>query len=80
MTGHEPHGSAHPLCRSEGGRAPWRVEEDWHVLYLWHVEDGAVVIQGDDGDVTIPASALPAVAQGLLAQHVTNGRPDRRKT
>jgi hypothetical protein len=70
----EGHGAQHPLCSPDSARRPWRLGMN---LYLWNV-DGAVVIQGVDGDVTIPPNHLPALARGLLAMHVTNGRPDRR--
>lgn len=68
------HGAAHPLCTSRGGEQPWQLAPG---VFAWTL-DGDVVIQGDDGDVTIPAAQLPSLARGLLAQHVTNGRPDRK--
>lgn len=45
-------------------------------LWGWRLDDGSVVLQSDDGDVTVPAWALPRLAQGVLAVHVHNGRPD----
>lgn len=65
-----PNGARHPLCTSDAGNVPWEVSPG---LFAWTV-DGDVILQGDDGDVTIPRAALPALARGLLAAHVTNGR------
>lgn len=72
------HGSAHPLCASLNGERAWRVGEcaGPDSLWAWRMSDGDVVLQGDDGDVTIPADKLADVARALLAVHVHNGRPD----
>lgn len=68
------HGAAHPLPSFQSTGDAWELAPG---VFAWTI-DGDVVIQGDDGDVTIPAAQLPSLARGLLAQHVTNGRPDRR--
>jgi hypothetical protein len=71
------------------GTEPWRVHPQNPragapagrlALWGWRLEDGAVVLQSDDGDVTIPADCLTSVANGLLAVHVHNGRPEFRST
>lgn len=64
------HGSMHPLCTSRGGAEPWEFAPD---VFAWTV-DGNVVLQGEDGDVTIPRDRLALLARALLAAHVTNGR------
>jgi hypothetical protein len=78
----------HPLPHATGIE-PWRVHPQNPraggpigrlALWGWRLEDGAVVLQSDDGDVTIPAECLTSVANGLLAVHVHNGRPDTRAT
>ena len=75
----------HPLRFATGGQ-PWRVaplheHADMSTpvasLWAWRLgDDGSVVLQSDDGDVTIPADCLTSVANGLIAVHVLNGRPD----
>lgn len=75
----------HPLPHATGTE-PWRVQplnpraggpRPYAALWGWRLdEDGSVVLQSDDGDVTIPADCLTSVANGLLAVHVHNGRPD----
>jgi hypothetical protein len=74
----------HPIPHATGIE-PWRVQplnpkaggpREAHALWAWRLEDGAVVLQSDDGDVTIPADCLTSVANGLIAVHVHNGRPD----
>lgn len=76
--------SQHQLPHATGTE-PWRVHPtnpraggptDRTALWAWRLDDGAVVLQSDDGDVTIPADCLTSVANGLLAVHVHNGRPD----
>jgi hypothetical protein len=78
----------HPLPHATGTE-PWRVHPQNPraggptgrlALWGWRLEDGAVVLQSDDGDVTIPAECLTSVANALLAVHVHNGRPDTRAT
>jgi hypothetical protein len=71
------HGSQHPLATSTGGK-PWVVSDDPEhgELWAWRLQEGHVVLQGDDGDITIPAHKLALVARSLLAVHVHNGRPD----
>jgi hypothetical protein len=66
-----PSGTRHPIT-GDGAHA-WQLADG---LWAWRLSDGAIVLQGDDGDVTIPAAHLPALARGLLAAHVHNGRPD----
>lgn len=74
----------HPL-RFATGAQPWRVvplheHADLSTpvadLWAWRLEDGSVVLQSDDGDVNIPQDCLTSMANGLLAVHVHNGRPD----
>jgi len=75
----------HPLPHATGTQ-PWLVAPlnehrpevvEAAPLWGWRLdEDGSVVLQSDDGDVTIPADCLTSVANGLLAVHVHNGRPD----
>jgi hypothetical protein len=78
--------STHPLVYATGGM-PWPIgplsgDADPTIseaagIWAWRLDDdGSVVLQSDDGDVTIPADCLTSVANGLLAVHVHNGRPD----
>lgn len=77
--------SQHPLPQATGTE-PWRVQPQnprvggprpYGALWAWRLDaDGSVVLQSDDGDVTIPPDCLTSVANGLLAVHVHNGRPD----
>lgn len=76
----------HPLPHATGAE-PWRVQplnpkaggpREYGALWAWRLDDGAVVVQSDDGDVTIPPDCLTSVANGLLAAHVHNGRPEFR--
>lgn len=71
------------------GSEPWRVQplnpraggpREYGALWGWRLEDGSVVLQSDDGDVTIPQDCLTSVANGLLAVHVHNGRADVKAT
>lgn len=70
MTGHDDHGhgAVHPI--NGRGDPAWEFAPG---VFAWKL-DGDVVIQGDDGDVTIPATHLPLLARALLAAHVANGR------
>lgn len=65
-----PHGDRHPLCQSADGDQPWEIAPG---LFAWTL-NGDVALQGDDGDVTVPREQLAALATGLLAVHVHNGR------
>jgi hypothetical protein len=74
----------HPLPHATG-EEPWRVQplnpkaggpRPYDAVWGWRLEDGSVVLQSDDGDVTIPQDCLTSVANGLLAVHVHNGRAD----
>lgn len=68
------------------GTEPWRVQphnpaaggpRSYGALWAWrHDADGAVILQSDECDIVIPADCLTSVANGLLAVHVHNGRPD----
>lgn len=67
------------------GAEPWRVQphnpkaggpRNHDAVWAWRLEDGSVVLQSDDGDVTIPVDCLTSVANGLMATHVHNGRAD----
>jgi hypothetical protein len=74
MTTPDPHahGALNPLAASDASRA-WEFADQ---LWAWRLVDGDVVLQGPDGDVTIPARKLPLLARSLLAVHVQNGRPE----
>jgi hypothetical protein len=74
----------HPLPKATGAE-PWRVQPlnpkaggpRLHgAVWAWRLDDGSVVLQSDDGDVTIPPDCLGSVANGLVAVHVHNGRAD----
>lgn len=80
--------SQHQLPHATGEH-PWRVHSlnpkvggprPYDAVWAWRLEDGSVVVQSDDGDVTIPADCLTSVANGLVAVHVHNGRPEFRAT
>jgi hypothetical protein len=74
MTAPDPqaHGALNPLAASDASRA-WEFAEQ---LWAWRKPNGDVVVQGPDGDVTVPATHLPVLARSLLAVHVQNGRAD----
>jgi hypothetical protein len=42
----------------------------------WRSPDGDVILSDQYGDITVPASMLRHLAEGLLSVHVHNGRPD----
>lgn len=65
----QQHGAQHPLVGADGTRS-WQFADG---VYAWQAGND-VVLQGDDGDVTIPAQKLPILARALLAVHVANGR------
>lgn len=76
--------SGHQLLHATA-TSPWRVQpanpvaggpRTSEVLWAWRFEHGSVVLQSDDGDVIISADQLVAVANGLIAVHVSNGRPE----
>jgi hypothetical protein len=69
MSDERAYGALHPLCQSDAAQA-WECAPG---VFAWQV-DRDVVIQGDDGDVTIPADRLALVGRALLAAHVQNGR------
>lgn len=69
------------------GTEPWRVQplnpkaggpREHGALWAWRLDDGSVVLQSDDGDVTIPVDCLTSVANGLISVHVHNGRADTK--
>jgi hypothetical protein len=68
-TDERAYGALHPLCQSDASQA-WECAPG---VFAWQV-DRDVVIQGDDGDVTIPADRLALLGRALLAAHVQNGR------
>lgn len=81
-------GRRHALPQATGER-PWRVQainpkvggpREYDAVWAWRLADGAVVLQGEDGDVTIAPDCLVAVANALLATHVHNGRADVKGT
>jgi hypothetical protein len=63
------YGAQHPLCQSDGTKA-WECAPG---VFAWQI-DKNVVIQGEDGDVTIPEDRLALLGRALLAAHVQNGR------
>jgi len=47
-------------------------------LWAWWVPGAGVVVQGEDGDVTIPPDRLILLARALMAAGVTASRPEWR--
>lgn len=72
------HGARNPLAASKASGVAWEIAPS---LWAWmDRETGDVYLQGDDGDVTVPATLLPLLARSLLAAHVANGRNDLSST
>ncbi len=70
----QAHGALNPLA---GSRATGNAWEFAPGVWAW-MEGSDVVLQSDDGDVTIPGTHLAVLARSLLAAHVQNGRPEFR--
>lgn len=45
-------------------------------LWAWRSDDGDLILQNLECDITVPATALRDLAEAALAIHVHNGRPD----
>lgn len=71
MTAKPATGGIHPIMA--GPSDPWVFGAD---LIAWRQQDGSVVLQGEDGDVTIPLGVLILLGRGLLAAAVTGQRPE----
>lgn len=75
-------GARHPI--TEGPGHAWCLDNsdpEYGETYAWMQAspDGspAVIIQGPDGEVYIPASKLALLSRALIAAHVDSSRPDR---
>lgn len=70
----QAHGALNPLAGSRATGTAWEFAPG---VWAWMVGPD-VVLQGEDGDVTIPGTHLAVLARSLLAAHVQNGRPEFR--
>jgi hypothetical protein len=68
----QQHGGQHPIAAATGQNA-WEFATG---VFAWRVGND-VVLQGDDGDVTIPAAQIALLGRALLAVHVVNAQSHR---